>query len=80
MTDRLLGVAYPLLLLAAFVILTVLLLAEARRTRRLQARALEFAARPPATLDGEQPLMEWCCAVAFMTHGRDHEAGRPCSR
>lgn len=80
MTARLVGLAYPLLLLAAGTILTVLLLAEARRTRRQQARALEFSARPPAARNGEQPLMEWCCEMAFMTHGRVHEAGRPCSR
>lgn len=80
MIDRLVGLAYPLLLLAAGTVLTVLLLAEARRERREQARVMEFSIRPPVALDGEQPLMEWCCERSFLTHGRDHEGGRPCSR
>lgn len=68
-----------LLLLAAFVTVTVLLLAEARHVRRHRARELEHAIRPPITLDDPLDLDTWCCELAVLTRGRDHEKDQPCA-
>lgn len=78
MIARLPGLIVPLLALAAGVVITLALLAESRRLRRQSARDLEHAIRPSVALDDE--LLRWCCERSFLTHGLEHEDGRPCSR
>lgn len=71
----------PLLLLAAGIILTAILLTEGNRRIRAAAATIEAAIRPPiAPEDVAGDVDTWCCELAVLTHGRDHKGGQPCSR
>ncbi|MEW1719804.1 hypothetical protein [Streptomyces sp. NPDC093109] len=58
MTARIVGAAYPVLLLVAVVLLVALLLREGRRTRRAAAVAAERGARPASPVHPYAALLD----------------------